>query len=584
MESKSLHDDGDDQIKTSDLLVDILIKEGVKFIFGIPGEENLDLVESLRKRKDQIQLVLVRHEQAAGFMAATIGRLTGQPGVALSTLGPGATNFTTAVAVCYLGGFPALFLTGQKPIKESKQADFQIINVVEIMKPIVKYTRSIPAGNLLAASVRCAFSEAVAEKPGPVHIELAEDVAAEWTSKNVFSKMDFRRPIAEGKAVTAAYDILKHAVRPVFILGAAANRQRAVTALRDFVNETNIFWCSTQMGKGSIDERHPGFLGCTALSDKDYVHGALDLSDVIVMVGHDESEKPPFVMSPTGKRKVIHISFSPVIVSNVYWPTVQVVGDIANAVWQIHEKIRENKKTWNNQGCFRRYKELTDKLILQGQDDDAFPMNVARVVSDLRKIIPGNGILSLDNGLYKVVAARLYKAHEPNTVLLDNALASMGAGIPGAIGCKFLYPDRPVVSLSGDGGAQMNLPELATCMQYKLNIVHVILNDNAFGMIKWKQGTSGFQDFGLDLQNPDFAALARSYGASGHRVTDAKEFAPLLQQCLDAKGTHVIEVPFSYEWMAAQLKEIPGDIKRVTKQVEDEFGDCYIECSLGSEK
>jgi acetolactate synthase-1/2/3 large subunit len=255
-----------------------------------------------------------------------------------------------------------------------------------------------------------------------------------------------------------------------------------------------------------------------------------------------------------------------------------------NRVWQIHEKIRENKQTWNNQGCFRRYKELTDKLILQGQDDDAFPMNVARVVSDLRKIIPDNGILSLDNGLYKVVTARLYKAHEPNTVLLDNALASMGAGIPDAIGCKFLYPDRPVVSLSGDGGAQMNLAELGTCMQYKLNIVHVILNDNAFGMIKWKQEDYGFQDFGLDLQNPDFAALARSYGASGHRVTEAKEFAPLLQQCLDAKGTHVIEVPFSYEWMAAQLKEIPGDIKRVTKQVEDEFGECYIECCLGSEK
>lgn len=569
-----------DEIKTSDLFVDILIEEGVQWVFGIPGEENLDFLESLRMRRDKINLVLVRHEQAAGFMAATIGRLTGSPGVALSTLGPGATNFTTSAAFAYLGGFPALFITGQKPLKESKQANFQIIDVVEMMRPITKFTKSIHSGHVLASTVRRAFSEAVTEKPGPVHIELAEDVAVEITSNRIFPKIEMRRPVADAKAVQAAFDILVKAVRPVVIIGAATNRQRAVEALREFLDETSIFWCSTQMGKGVVDERHARFLGCTALSASDYVHGALNMSDVIMMVGHDESEKPPIIMSPTGKRKVIHISYTPVIADNVYSPTVQVVGDIGNAVWQIHEKLRESNKTWHEERiCFGRYKEITDKLMVKGQDDGAFPMNVARVVSDLRRVIPDDGILSLDNGLYKVATARLYKAYASNTMLLDNALASMGAGIPDAIAAKILYPDRTVVSLSGDGGAQMNLSELATCMQYNLDVVHVILNDNAFGMIKWKQGLVGFGDWGLDLVNPDFVVLAQSYGASGHRVASADEFAPLLQQCIDSKGTHVIEVPFSYDWMAAQLKEIPGDVARVTRELEEELGECYFECS-----
>jgi len=208
-------------------------------------------------------------------------------------------------------------------------------------------------------------------------------------------------------------------------------------------------------------------------------------------------------------------------------------------------------------------------------------MNICRVVSDLRKVIDEDGVLSLDNGLYKVVTARLYKAYKQNTVLLDNALATMGAGIPNAIACKFLYPDRTVVSLSGDGGAQMNLPELATSIQYNLNVVHVILNDNAFGMIKWKQSTAGFDNWGLDLKNPDFVALAKSYGAQGYRISSADEFANVLSECIRTPGTHVIEVPFSYECMSAQLKEIPTDIARVCKQIEDEFGSCFVECSFG---
>jgi acetolactate synthase-1/2/3 large subunit len=317
----------------------------------------------------------------------------------------------------------------------------------------------------------------------------------------------------------------------------------------------------------------------TALSSKDYCHGALDISDVVLMIGHDESEKPPIIMTPTGKRKVIHLAFTPAVVDNVYSPTIQVVGDIANAVWQIHEKLRERGLTWD-QPIFKRYKELTDKLMEEGLDDPTFPMNITRVVRDLRKVLPENGIISLDNGLYKVVVARLFKAYGPNTVLLDNALATMGAGIPNALACKLFYPDRKVISVSGDGGAQMNLPEWATAMQYKIDVVHVILNDNSFGMIKWKQEIGGFPNWGLDLVNPDFVKLAEAYGASGHRVTSADEFAPLLEKCLNSPGTHVIEVPFSYAWVSNNLKEIPTFVSQVQKTIEEEFGACLLECAL----
>lgn len=308
--------------------------------------------------------------------------------------------------------------------------------------------------------------------------------------------------------------MLMEAKRPVVIIGAAANRQRAVNALRSFVEETGIYWCATQMGKGILDERQRQCLGVTALSSKDFCknreyrccwsccaynlfkfrsaachivlltndsavigHYAIDFSDVILICGHDESEKPPIIMTPDGKRKVIHVSFSPCNVDNVYSPTLQVVGDVANAVWQIHEKLKANNKQWD-MPLMKRYKELTDPLLRNGMDDGAFPMNITRVVSDIRNVLPQDGILSLDNGLYKVVFARLFQAYQPNTVLLDNALATMGAGVPNAIAAKFVFPDRKVVSISGDGGFAMNQPELTTCVQYKLNVVHIVLNDN----------------------------------------------------------------------------------------------------------
>jgi len=566
------------KVKTSDLLVATLINEGVDIIFGIPGEENLDLVEALRKQ-DKIKLVLVRHEQAAGFMAATVGRLTGKVGVALSTLGPGNTNFTTSMAFAFLGGFSCMFLTGQKGIKDTKQGEFQILDNVSINHPITKYAKQCTNGNLIASMVRRAFREAMTEKPGPVHIELPEDIASEMTDFRLFDPSPVRRPVTDEKGILRAVDALKNAKRPVVVIGAGANRQRAVGALNEFVNELGIHFIATQMGKGIITELSEYFLGCAALSQKDYIHIAFDMSDCIVMLGADSSEKPPFLQSnfnPDKGRTVIHINYTTAHVDNVYFPQIEVIGDVANAVWQIKEKLHEAGKKFKVP-VFQRLKSYIDVAMKDGMDDDAFPMNIARVVAEIRSALPEDGILSLDNGFYKIWFARLFRAvGGPNTVLLDNALATMGAGLPNAIGTKFIFPNRPVLSVSGDGGYLMNCPELATAVQYGLNITNIVLNDNAFGMIKWKQNNMDFDDWGLDLRNPNFVKHAESYGAKGYRLEKIEDLPKILKECLRSQGVKVVEIPISYDWATQKLKDVQKEAQDILQRIKNEYGEEII--------
>ncbi|GBG27282.1 Aldehyde dehydrogenase [Hondaea fermentalgiana] len=565
---------GDDKskIKVSDLLVKALENEGVEYVVGIPGEENLDVLESLRKSK--IKVILTRHEQAAGFICATVGRLTGQvKAVALSTLGPGATNFTTAAAFAHLGGMPCVFLTGQKGIRSTKQAEFQIVDIVSMYQPLTKYAKTITDGNLVPSMVRRAFREATTEKPGPTLLELPEDIASMQTEFNLFEPTPVRRPVTDEKGTHGAVDILRNAKRPIMIVGAAANRHRARRAIREFVDELKIHVVSTQMGKGVVDERSEFFLGCAAISSKDYIHAALDISDVIIMVGHDTTEKPPFIMSSgASSRKVIHISFDPAHVDSTYFPQVEIVGDCANAVWQIKEKLRADNKVFDA-APFRRIKEYTDECMQPGTDDDQFPMNVARVITDMRKVLPDDAILSLDNGLYKVMVARYYKAVEPLTVLLDNALATMGAGLPNAIGTNLVSPDQPVVAICGDGGYLMNSEELATAVQYGFNITVLVLNDNALGMIKWKQEGMNFDEYNLDLRNPDFVKHAEAFGAQGHRVSKTEEFADVLRHCIGTKGVHVVEVPVTYRWVSDMLEKVPSEASEILRRIVDEFGE-----------
>jgi len=528
-------------MKASDMFVKALEKEGVKYIFGIPGEENLDFLNSLRK--SNIKLILTRHEQAAGFMAATHGRLTGKVGVCLATLGPGATNLVTPAAYAQLGAMPMMMITGQKPIKKSKQGQFQIVDIVNMMRPLTKYTKQIVDANNIPSFVRESIRVAEEERPGAVHLELPEDVAAEDGEERYFKNSNARRPDASKKVVDEAVELIAKAKKPLLLIGAAANRNRTSKALRKFVDNTGIYFFDTQMGKGVVDERSPFFLGTAALSEHDYLHCAIGQADLIINVGHDVIEKPPFFMNDNGV-KVIHINNFSAMVDDVYYPQLEVVGDIAASVERIARGIKSKKVS--RPRIFQKIKKGLEKNIFDKSDDERFPIIPQRIVSDIRKAMPDDGIVTLDNGVYKIWFARNYYAYKPNTLLLDNALATMGAGLPSAIGAKIVEPKKKVLTVCGDGGFMMNSQEIETAVRLKLDLVVVILRDNAYGMIKWKQAGMGFKNWGLDYGNPDFVKYAESYGAFGHRVHSNKELYENLDECINSKGVHLIEVPVDY--------------------------------------
>lgn len=537
-------------MKTSDFFVKALENEGVEYIFGIPGEENLDFLDSLQH--STIKLVLTRHEQGAGFMAATYGRLTGKPGVCLATLGPGATNFVTPAAYAQLGGMPILMITGQKPIKASKQGQFQIVDIVNMMRPITKFTKQVVHGNTIASTVREAFRLAMEERPGAVHIELPEDIAAEEADEHLYTVAPTRRPDADSHAIESAIEMIKQAKMPLLLIGAGANRKRSSRALETFIEKTGIPFFNTQMGKGVVDERHTAYLGTAALSDHDFLHCAIDRADLIINVGHDVIEKPPFFMKDDGP-KVIHVNFSPAQIDAVYFPQLDVVGDIATSIDRLSAALTPQSH-WDF-SYFYRVKEEVRSRLSKYSDDERFPLLPQSAVNVIREELNEDGILTLDNGVYKVWFARNYPCYQNNSLLLDNALATMGAGLPSAMLAKLINPDRKVVSVCGDGGFMMNSQELETAVRLGLDMVVIILNDSAYGMIKWKQEGMGFNNFGLDYNNPDFVKYAESYGATGHRPTSHIEFRKVLQQALDSKGVHLIDLGVDYSLNHSILNE-----------------------------
>lgn len=528
-------------MKASDLFIRALEAEGVEYIFGIPGEENLDLLESLRTSR--IKLVLTRHEQGAGFMAATYGRLTGRAGVCLSTLGPGATNFVTAAAYAQLGAMPMMMITGQKPVKASKQGHFQIVDIVDMMKPLTKYTKQIVSADNIPARIREAFRRAEEERPGAVHLELPEDIADEHTDAILIPKSHARRPVADEKSIAFAVDAITNAKRPLLMVGAGANRKTTSKMLREFVDKLGIPFFTTQMGKGVVDETHPLWLGNAALSAGDFVHRAIEKSDCIINVGHDVIEKPPFFMHH-GIRTVIHVNYFAAEVDTVYFPQIEVLGDIANSVWRMKQRL-ERQTHWDFSYFDTVRHALMDHLS-QGAQDTRFPIYPQYLVSEIRRVMGPKDILCLDNGMYKIWFARYYRCMEPNTLLLDNALATMGAGLPSGMAAKLVFPDRKVVAVSGDGGFMMNSQEIETAVRMNINMTQIVLVDNAYGMIKWKQANMQFANFGMDMGNPDFVRYAESYGARGHRPKSAEEFAEILQRSLNEPGFDLIEVPIDY--------------------------------------
>jgi acetolactate synthase-1/2/3 large subunit len=528
-------------VKGSDLLVAALENEGVDRIFGVPGEENLDVVESLRKSK--IELVLTRHEQAAAFMAATHGRLMGRPGVCIATLGPGALNFSTGAAYGHLGAMPMLLITGQKAIMSSRQARFQIVDVIASMKPLTKMSRQIVSASSIPTLVRDAFRVAMEERPGPVHLELPEDIAGDEVEPVPMVPVHpIEIPVAHRAALDRAAEIILAAKRPLIMLGAAASRPRATFGLAGFVRRTGIPFFTTQMGKGTVPGGTMLYMGTTALSERDYVHEAIDQADLIIAIGHDTVEKPPFIMGPKGPQ-VIHVSYTPATVEQVYFPHAEVVGDVGPSLELLADRVEGRLP---NAKALLPLRETILGRVADRATESRWPVTPQRLVHDVRKVIPENGIVALDNGMYKIWFARNYRTYVANTLLLDNALATMGAGLPSAMMAAMLYPDRRVMAICGDGGFMMNSQELETAVRLKLNLVVLILNDGAYGMIRWKQAVDNFPDFGLTFGNPDFVRYAESYGAKGSHVTSVDALLPTLEAAFKGGGVHLVDVPIDY--------------------------------------
>jgi acetolactate synthase-1/2/3 large subunit len=526
-------------VKGADLLVAALENEGVERIFGIPGEENLDVVEAIRQ--SSIQLIITRHEQAAAFMAATHGRLTGRPGVCIATLGPGALNFSTGAAYALLGAMPMLMITGQKGVLSSRQAQFQVVDVVGSMKPLTKLARQIVSPATIPTLVRDAFRVAQEERPGPVHLELPEDIAHERCEPVPMVPVHpVELPVANAVALDRAAGMIIAAQRPLLMLGAAASRPRSTSDLAQFVLRTRIPYFTTQMGKGTVPGGTELYMGTAALSERDYVHEAIERADLIITIGHDTIEKPPFIMGRDGPN-VIHVGYLPAHVEQVYFPQAEIIGDLGPSLRLLADRIEG--KMPHAQALLPLREGILNRIAARANEDRLTPQ---RLVHDVRQVMPPDGILALDNGMYKIWFARNYRTSVANTLLLDNALATMGAGLPSAMMAALLYPQRRVMAVCGDGGFMMNSQELETAVRLKLNLVVLIIEDHAFGMIRWKQAVDQLTDFGMTFNNPDFVRYAEAYGAQATRANAPAELSPALHNAFAAGGVHLVVVPIDY--------------------------------------
>ena len=535
-------------MKASDLFVRCLEAEGVTHIFGLPGEENADLMISLLDSK--IKFVLCRHEQAAAFIADAYGRLTGKAGVCLGTLGPGATNLITGVADANMDRAPLVCITGQADTRRMHKESHQAMDVVGMFRPVTKWAQSVFHPENIPEIVRKAFKLAEAEKPGAVLIELPEDLAEEEVKGNPLPNARTRRPAADHKAVAEAVDLIVGAKNPMIIAGNGAVRKRAAKQLRRFARKTGIGVANTFMAKGAVamSDRHSLFT--IGLQARDYVNLALDECDVVIAVGYDLVEYSPALWNRGGGKKIVHIDFTPAEVDQHYPVAVDVVGDIADALWQINEAINRRcvgKMPLHDIAKRDKLRQAMLDEFASEKDDKSFPVKPQRILWDVREALGPNDILLSDVGAHKMWISRYYQCEEPNTCLISNGFCSMGFALPGAIGAKIAFPDRKVLAVCGDAGFLMNVQDLETAVRLKINIVVMVWDDGEYGLIKWKQQNSfNGRHSELAFNNPDFELLARSFGAWGRRVKSADEVGPALAEAFRQPGPALLAVPVDY--------------------------------------
>ncbi len=552
-------------MKASDMFVRCLEAEGVTHIFGVPGEENADLMISLNN--STIEFVLCRHEQAAAFIADIYGRITGKAGVCLATLGPGATNLVTGLADANMDRAPVVAIIGQGSTKRLHKESHQNMDAIAMMDPITKWAQSIRDEATIPEVIRKAFKIAEAEKPGVTVIELPEDIAKQPVTGKPMNVYKTRRPAADHKAISQAVDLITRAKRPVILAGNGSIRKRAAKQLLRLANKTGIPVVNTFMGKGAVpmDDKHSLFT--MGLQSKDHINHALDQVDVVVTVGYDLVEYAPSFWNANMDKAIVHIDFLPAEVDTHYTVAVDVVGDIADALWQINMELERSYggdlPLQDIDQWLKLRQTILDDFAME-KDDTSFPMKPQKILWDVRKFLGPEDYLLSDVGAHKMWISRYYQCHTPNTCLISNGFCSMGFALPGAIGAKMASPDKRVLAICGDAGFLMNVQDLETAVRLKLNVVYMVWEDGEYGLIKWKQQNQfNGEHSRLEFGNPNWEKLADAFGMWGKTLTSADQLGPALEEAFRQDGPALIGIPVDY---AENLK--------LTKRLGE------IECSI----
>jgi len=536
-------------MKASDLFVKCLEEEGIEYIFGVPGEENADFMMSLEK-SDKITFVLTRHEQGAAFMAEIYGRLTGNPAGCLGTLGPGATNLITGVADSNMDRAPMLVLTGQGASTRLHKESHQVMDVVGMFKPVTKWATSVLHPETIPEIVRKAVRLARLEKPGAVHIELPEDVAKLETTATPVSVKRVRRAVPADKIIDQAFDAIKSAKRPIIIAGNGCIRRRASKQLRLLCEKTDIGVVSTFMAKGAVDMDADYCLYTIGLGSKDVVSCAVDAADLVITLGYDMVEYHPKLWNEGGEKSVLHIDFLPAEIDENYHPDVEVVGDLAHALWMINERVDEQLASGgfdfelDQQASVRR--DMFTEISAHRDAKTSGIITPQKVLWDVREVMGPEDIVLSDVGAHKMWIARQYQCHEPNTCLIPNGFCSMGFSLPGAVAASLVHPDKNILSISGDAGFLMNVQEMETARRIGSNFVAMVWEDNAYGLIAWKQENEFGRHTDLAFGNPDWMQLAQAFGWNGHHVTQSEDLAETLRSAFAESGPSLVVVPIDY--------------------------------------
>jgi acetolactate synthase I/II/III large subunit len=537
--------------RASDVFVECLEAEGVRYVFGIPGEETLDLNQSLAN--SSISFVPVRHEQGGAYMADVIGRLTGRAGVCLGTLGPGAMNLVTAIGDAYLDRAPLVALTGQADLERMHKESHQFIDLVELFRPITKWNARVTSPDIVPEVVRKAFKVAESEKPGATHLELPEDVmAADVSDAQPLRRRRPVKPEPSARELLKAADLVRNAINPVVLAGNGVVRAGAAPALREFCRATGIAVAETFMGKGVVDFTDPMALGTVGLQSRDYAMAGFEDADVVLAVGYDLVEHAPQHWNPRKDKTIVLVDSEPAEIDEFFPAEVELVGDIYHVLTRLAEECRDVPHSGGSQ----RLRDVVLGRFEAAKDDDAFPFQPPRVLWEIRQALRRDDILVSDVGLHKLWIGRMFPAHEPNTVIIANGLAGMGFALPAAIGAKLVHPERRVVAVSGDGGFLMNCQELETAMRLRTPIVNLVWENRQYGSIVWKQDKRFGEHFGTDFTNPDFVRLAEAFGMPAFRCEQVDDLGRHLAHALGLDVPSLIVVPIDYSIDVAISQEL----------------------------